>query len=708
MSRFLGIAGFGALLGASVVYVLLASSNRPADPSSVDRDILVTSNLSRADAEHLREQNYATLDSVADIMALPTAFSRTEALYALAGRSDAGRLQALLFDSLRIADDAERSAALDVLFFRLVDLDPKTALALSRLDAFAGPERVESLVWRRWSLADLDAALQAARKLNERARRNVAAQAMFSAYGHAGTPEAGRIAAALGMRPDSRNQYEFVIKMIERSLDETMAYLNGLPPGLESQQMLATMANYFASHRADEVAAVANMIDNSAHRQMFDRMLDVWRARQEPEQTLRSLLSSSTLGDESAIYRAAQELAAQDLSLALQFFDEASSPRMRQLIGLAVAQRYAQSDPNAAIEWARAKHNDTRSRTGQNLLGAVLSTIAASDPDRALAELESLPVEMRNDGVRQQVLMQMASTDPERALALLQSYGDSNTAYGRSPRHLIIGTWARRDSKAALGWILANRGSIPPDEMASLSTTLANVDVDAAMQLLPRIEGAAAASLRQSIAQQLVNRGSVDEAQAFISQFEGSPDYPHLQGKIVLGVAASDPVRAEQLARQMQRGKTRDSVLSNLIMQLSMQSPESAMRVASSIDGASERRQATSTAVQLWAQRDSGAASNWVLSRPPGRERDGAIVSLLGAAGAPIDADRLMRSVSDPEQRLVAESAYIPSLARRDPGAARARLARSALPDDRRAFVEEVIRQREQARPGVLSNSPSR
>ena len=75
------------------------------------------------------EMNFASIE---EVVALPTEFARSSALYAIAGRSDSADVQNLIFEANRIADDEERVRLLGILFFRLAETDPRSALALAR------------------------------------------------------------------------------------------------------------------------------------------------------------------------------------------------------------------------------------------------------------------------------------------------------------------------------------------------------------------------------------------------------------------------------------------------------------------------------------------------------------------------------------------------------------------------------------------------
>jgi hypothetical protein len=127
------------------------------------RDPLEVSTMAPEVAENHRSEQYAGLTSVREVMALPSEFARAEALHIVAGRANAAAVQGMIFEANGIADEIERAMLLNVLFFRLAETDPQSALALARSDDFKGIRSIELTVWRVWSRADLDDALFAAR-----------------------------------------------------------------------------------------------------------------------------------------------------------------------------------------------------------------------------------------------------------------------------------------------------------------------------------------------------------------------------------------------------------------------------------------------------------------------------------------------------------------------------------------------------------------
>ena len=145
MRHILLAAVAGLAIGAFLTWAYVAPDEHRIDGPAVEivRDILDVPKMSVAAAEKHREDRYEALQSIDQIYALPSEFGRAEALYTLAGRSDSGGVQKLIFEANRIANTEERSGALNILFFRLAELDPQSALALARTEFFRGDKNHE-------------------------------------------------------------------------------------------------------------------------------------------------------------------------------------------------------------------------------------------------------------------------------------------------------------------------------------------------------------------------------------------------------------------------------------------------------------------------------------------------------------------------------------------------------------------------------------
>ena len=200
MKHILLAALAGLAIGAFLTWVFVAPDEYRIDEPAVEvvRDILDVPKMSVAAAEEHREDRYEALQSIDQIYALPSEFGRAEALYTLAGRSDSGAVQNLIFEANRIANTEERAGALNILFFRLAELDPRSALALTRTEYFRGDKNHERRVWISWGRRNLDDALAAANAETLSSRKSSAAQSLFVAFGYMGNEITDRIEKELG------------------------------------------------------------------------------------------------------------------------------------------------------------------------------------------------------------------------------------------------------------------------------------------------------------------------------------------------------------------------------------------------------------------------------------------------------------------------------------------------------------------------------
>ena len=74
----------------------------------VERSLEKPAPMSRQVAEAHRQQQYESISTIEETLALPTDFAQTAALYMLAGRADAAELQDLIYEASRIRERLDR------------------------------------------------------------------------------------------------------------------------------------------------------------------------------------------------------------------------------------------------------------------------------------------------------------------------------------------------------------------------------------------------------------------------------------------------------------------------------------------------------------------------------------------------------------------------------------------------------------------------
>lgn len=690
MGKSIAVLLGGIILG---VLVSLAASRfgQPDSPAreAVIHDIADVPPMTQEAADKHRLEEYASLTSIEELMRLPTEFARSAALFSLADRSDSATVQKLIFDANRIADEAERISLLNVLFFRLAELDPRSALVLARADDFGGIKSLERTVWRTWARMDLDDALFEAKTQTSVAHENSAAQSLYAAFGYMGNATTDRIESELGIGPDRASRGRYLYGLADESLSEAIAFINALDRGVEQQEYVSWLAYYVSLKDPYAALASAPLFSVASDQKRFASIIKTNIARQDPLGTIDRLLAAgSDSSNSQELYSAVRALASTDLTAVIRYYDEARSEEHRRIFGSMIAAELAKADPDEALAWADANE------TGQSveLRMAVLSQIAAKDPERAFTEALKIPNSRFRAGVAAQLVRKIARDNPDLAASLLDRI--QNKQHRLEATQQLASVWMRKDPEAATTWILSHDEEAAGEMLQTAAFQLLHRDVDKAIQLLPKLDPTAQAGLRQQIAQQLATSRSPTDAQAFIRQFEGQPGYDQLQASVIAGVAQSDVFMAKQLADQLTRGGARDRAYVQVISQQAQTDPVLALGWLNSIDNERMRGAAAGQLVTQWHGNDSRAAERWVSSLPGGALRDDVIVHMSSRWREPTgeQAD-LIASIEDREKRGQAKIRRAYALMRTDPAGARKLLEDEDIPSNMRQELEIVINQ---------------
>jgi hypothetical protein len=217
-------------------------------------------------------------------------------------------------------------------------------------------------------------------------------------------------------------------------------------------------------------------------------------------------------------------------------------------------------------------------------------------------------------------------------------------------------------------------------------------NIDAAIRVLPQLPADIQATARLQIAQRLAESRTPAEAQAFIRQFEGSPEYADLQTSLISGVARSDTALALQLADQVTDAAARDSAYVSVINQHAATNPGEAVAWLDRIGSDAMRAQATGMIAQRWAAQDSDAAVRWARNQAPGPARDNAIMHVAGQmTPAGPEALQLAATIEDEQIRGRTQMGIVIRMAGADPDRAREMLDRLELPDNLRNQADEFL-----------------
>ena len=683
-----------AIIAGVVLGILATLAVTRFDPSSdqsadeVVRDIADVPKMALVTAEKHRDERYARLTSVEEVVALPTEFARADALHSLAGRSDSGGVQSLIFEANRIADDVERANLLSILFFRLAETDPQSALALARTDPFKAARSIERTVWRAWARKDLDDALFAAKTQVSEAHQRSAAQGLYAAFGFMGNETTEHIEAELGIGPDRFSRGRYLYQLADKSTAEAIAFINGLERGVEQQEYVSWLANYVSLQDPTAALRYADLFAVASDSKRYRTIINNNIARENPEATIDRLLASVQMQTSGEFQSAIRALASTDIDALKMYFEQARSSEARQMIGAAIASQLAEADPLEALTWARANEK----QNAPYLQMSVLARIAETDWQFALAEARNMPNTRMRSNVISYVLGHVAKDDPADAVAILDQLEDPKQKLEAGQR--LISNWIYQDPDAAIDWILAQDNETARELIQTSAHNLVSLNPDAAIKLLPRLDAKTQLSLRQQIAHELATQRSPGEAQAFIRQFEGQPGYARLQASVIAGVAEADITTAKLLADQLADSDARDRAYVQVIAQHAGNDPAEAARWLNSVNDAGQRGHAAGQLAARWYQIDPAEAVRWVNSLPAGSSRDDAIMRMsFQWRDATAEQDKLIASIKDRGKRSQAKMQQIQRVMQADSARARRLLEDEDIPADKREQIEAMISQ---------------
>lgn len=654
--------------------------------STVLRDVPA---LSEAEAQVHRDNGYAAIASIEQLLGLPGHFARMEALYALAGRSDAADVQNLIFQANGIADRSARRDTLLVLFTRLTELDPESALALSRTPGFGADPDYEREVWQRWGEHDLDAALRHAAGLQSAPRRNLAAQALLASYGYWGNEQTARIAESLDAEPDNRTRSARLEELARDDPGAAIEYVHGIGSPLHRRQAAAHLGRLLGRSGLAAADRYAGLFGEPGLQRAFEDAAAQAAAEVDPAGTLESLLADSG-EDRSRLVAAFTAVAGQDLEQALAWFDRVRDPRQRRVVGSVLAEQLAKEEPLRALAWAKGADEGFE----RSIYMRVLRTLSETRPDLALADAKSLDRRVARLSAMMTVARTVSHHDPRQALALLDGVESAED------REVLIGniamSWLQDDPETALDWILALDTPKRSDLIAGAAHMLVRRDLDAAIRLLPRIDKDHATVWRQRIAANLAAQRSVAEARQFIAQYEGSPEYPQMMSAVIQGLAQTDAAAALEMLDRLPAGDERQMLYSSVLMEYAQQDPGKAAESLASVDDAGLRMNLTTQVLSMWGRSDPPAAERWADDLPPGKERDTAIMGVSSGWTEFTPSRRLLiESIGSAELRTQAVGNIFHRIAREDFEKAQRLLRDLNLPA---AEKEQLRRQMEMVR----------
>ena len=675
----------GTLLGSAATYYLSPRPQTARFAKLLPADRPVAPELSVAEAEVLREESYQSIRTVAETLALPTDFAETEALYALAGRSNSAGIQDLIYEAAGIRERTDRRAALGILFLRLTELDPRSALAIARSPAFAVEPGYERDVWLAWGRLDLSAALRAAEN-GSSAEKYRAAQALYASVRGLRNEASDLIHSTLGILPGRGVQAQHLYALADRSPVDAIRYIESLNSEQERREHFGWLAMRLSRSGLVNEADYAGLIRSPAHRRLFEQGLAAQKQRSDPEAVVAEVLNGSLTPESmNQAFSALHRLATQDPARAIELLDQLPDSHYSRRYKASVVAAIARSDPDTALAWAR----DNDSSADQATFIGVLSEIANHHPMLAFAEAQGIENAVARDRVITAVAMSIGQSNPTEAMQIVDQIG--NERMRENSIGQLAAVWAQSDLDSAMNWVASLQAGARNRALQAMGQNLAYADVDKAISLLDRFPEGNARGLAMQVADNLTRVRGVDAALTFIERYKGRTEYERLQSAVIGTAANSDPERAMHLARSIENGPARDRLYAQIIGRQAARDPQKALQWMNAIADESARTTATSQLVMAWMHRDASAAMAWVESLPNGSTRDDAIVSAAGTGPSDASLSGLISSINDPVKRQQATILHIQVLSRTDPDAAERLMNEADFSPEDRAQVEQFM-----------------
>ncbi|MYC24700.1 MAG: hypothetical protein F4X56_02120 [Gammaproteobacteria bacterium] len=376
-------------------------------------------------------------------------------------------------------------------------------------------------VFKEWALSDLDTAINNAKSLNEDARNNALVGILASLSGESLATHR-KIAKQLGHEKQGFDSYimSYRATSVDDPKDSWEKVINLIDAdSYEQRQVLANIAvQWYEQDGIDVVEDInAGSLDESVKSAVVDAVLGA-AAKANPQEAFQY---------------------AQTIPI-----DGYFSRPMREVIRI-----WASTDPQAAFQAATSVEQSSQR---EYLQGTVVTVWASNDPYSVLENSETLPMQIRDEGISN-AIEKIAQSSPQKAaeLALEQGDGFMGALNFMLPTAVML-NWVRQDAEAAENWVfngpvseekrdnwtrafVSNLVHSDPRRAFELALEqpkaegglaawlpalevqifdqIVYTDLDLALELLPKVpEGESRSSAYSSVASEYINRGNSDKA----------------------------------------------------------------------------------------------------------------------------------------------------------------------------------------------------
>jgi hypothetical protein len=583
---------------------------------------------------------------------------------------------------------------LEAIVGRYVEIDAAGAVRLAGPLLGAGADDLVQRIYARLGERDVNAALEALSRTDNEVEERIAANALLEALG--GDLRALELVGAALHGIDADAFRASAIARIGRASPREgfAAALQLLDPRARASTAASIMASWMESAPNEALEALSRVSDPAVRARLNDVALGVLRTADSivafldtlDEAERRQALSNGVLGRLARI----DPLAAADIVAGMAAGED------RRPLEMQVGMAFAQSDPAAALAWARRI-----SPEDHRLAVQILRVVASDEPVRALDLADSLEEPARSQGIG--AVVGVGGKDrPYRALAdRVLRLPEDRTRVTAVDSLLNVWTMDPGNAPQAVEWALANANAVPPHSFQRLAYLLARTDPAAAERYFDRVPSAARAGWLGAVA---ASYAATDpqQALAFVERYRGDAGFDGAATMLAPLLARSDPAAAARLLGSVtERSSQGFGAEVQIAREWSQRDPAAAATWAVDLPPL-QRNVIMQMVTSAWASADRDAVRRWALGLPAGEKRDVALAAAVRAYGAEPD-PALMGAFSDDRARQAAIMGSVVNVAMTDRDAAR-RLLHAHVTDPRmRSQAEQVI----ETMPRATSPSPA-
>lgn len=411
-----------------------------------------------------------------ELLTIDSEFEQTARLYELARTAGLARLQELIEETATIPYEADRRAALSILYSRYADIDPADAVdhLLERHSAHWEAELAS--VFHSWARRDLDAALVRAQAL-EPAQRAVAGATILLARQDLPANRQQVIAAELGIE-NALPHISARQTAAEAWSDPAGAWHSTLimEPGQLRNGRLQQIARSWAQRDPQSALNAIAAMEPSQFSQGLQQMaVAVW-SESDPRRAAEWAVAQPpsnrrALNVAVALQSLARTRPAEAFDLAMTQDGPTREAALSGIVG-----QWAQADPAAAA--ASIEYLDN-SRSRLQAISALASEYVRQDPQGAATWLDSLN-QQEAQVASSFVVSTLIHQDPDQALAWMDRM--TNAATRASAAEALVSNWVHVDPAAAARWVAAEPAESRGQLVTSLASNWVGVDRQAAIR----------------------------------------------------------------------------------------------------------------------------------------------------------------------------------------------------------------------------------